>query len=58
MIACNCDIKEDEQGPTSWLDFVAPSELIPQVDPALNPNEVAVAAPSRGNYTMLMQRWF
>jgi hypothetical protein len=44
---------EDEQGPTSWLDFVAPSELIPQVDPALNPNEVAVAAPSRGNYTTL-----
>ena len=39
--------------PTSWLDFLAPSELIPQVDPGLNPNEVAVTAPSRGNYTTL-----
>ncbi len=44
---------EDEQVPTTWLDFVAPSELIPQVDPGLNPNEVAVTAPSRGNYTTL-----
>ncbi len=44
---------EDEQVPASWLDFVAPSELIPQVDPALNSNEVAVTAPSRGNYTTL-----